>query len=373
MYTSKWTLKAILSALTLMLSSAAVLADSEPYTIAKYPVEAAADNAAEAQEQALADGRRAALQALFKRLLPVTAYRHLPKLRDVDPVRLISRVSVRSAQNSSTEYIAALDFSFDAKGVRDILRARGIPFVDEQARDTVVIPLLIAADPTAKDGIKLMSAGGQMQAWSVVWRDLDLDNALAPVKIAAVKPGIDAATVKAAKAFDPSFLSTLATRYQVPQVLLAIGEIDSNTRRFKVTLAGQDAVGPFTLNRSYPFRPGEASYAMEMAAVVAIGSLEGRWKAVQVTTPGAGARDDGPPVPVQLIVEFQSMAQWRQLRQQIASAPGVEDVQIGGMSSNGADMALRYPGGGPSLKAALAPRGITLQEIGGTWVARPGY
>ena len=46
---------------------------------------------------------------------------------------LIEGVKVRSERNSSTDYIASLDFSFQSKAVRDLLRREGIPFIDEQA------------------------------------------------------------------------------------------------------------------------------------------------------------------------------------------------------------------------------------------------
>ena len=47
---------------------------------------------------------------------------------------------MRSERNSSTDYIASLDFSFQAKAVRDLLRREGIPFTDEQAPALTVIP-----------------------------------------------------------------------------------------------------------------------------------------------------------------------------------------------------------------------------------------
>ncbi len=43
------------------------------YTIANYPVEATAKDAVAAKEKAHADGQQAALGALLKRLVPVTA------------------------------------------------------------------------------------------------------------------------------------------------------------------------------------------------------------------------------------------------------------------------------------------------------------
>lgn len=352
--------------------STPVRADGDPYVIANYPVDAVADNAAQAQQQALSNGRRAALRSLFKRLIPVSSWSSLPKLREIDPTRLISRVSVRSAENSSTQYVASLDFTFDADGVRDVLRKSNVAFVDEPAPDTVLVTIAVAADPSSKSGVRVLAGSRESSDWTAVWRDLDLTNSIAPLKLAAPKPSIDADAIAAAKSGDPRLLTLLATTYSVPQVVLAVVEQEPKAQKLKVTIAGQDAVGPLMLNRVYPYRPGDLGYTMEMAAVVALGTLEGRWKSMQAGAVAA-AQAMGPLEPVQLFVEFRSMQQWQQLRDQIAATPGVRDLQIGGMSSAGADVALRFPGGGRQLSAALANRGIVVRDDGGTWVARQGY
>ena len=88
------------------------------YTVGNYPVEATAANAVAAKDQALADGQQAAFRSLLKRLVPVTAYKQLTRVSDVKAGDLVSGVSVRSERNSATDYIASLDFSFQADAVR---------------------------------------------------------------------------------------------------------------------------------------------------------------------------------------------------------------------------------------------------------------
>ena len=105
------------------------------FTVGNYPVEARADNAVAAKTKALADGQQAAFRSLLKRLVPVTSY---PRLRRLPPIKagdLVEGVSVRSERNSSTDYIASLDFSFQSKGVRDLLRREGIPFTGRAGAD----------------------------------------------------------------------------------------------------------------------------------------------------------------------------------------------------------------------------------------------
>ena len=103
------------------------------FTVGNYPVEARADNAVAAKDQGA--GRRPAGR------LPLAAEAAgagdgLPAPQAAAAVKagdLVEGVKVRSERNSSTDYIASLDFSFQSKAVRDLLRREGIPFTDEQA------------------------------------------------------------------------------------------------------------------------------------------------------------------------------------------------------------------------------------------------
>ena len=96
------------------------------FTIGNYPVDATAANAVAAKERALADGKQAAFRSLLKRLVPVTSYKRISKLANVKAADLIDGVSVRSERNSSTQYIANLDFAFQPSAVRTLLQREGI-------------------------------------------------------------------------------------------------------------------------------------------------------------------------------------------------------------------------------------------------------
>ena len=160
--------------------TAAAAADTV-FTVGNYPVEARAENAVTAKNRALADGQQAAFRSLLKRLVPVTAYQRLRQLRQVQAGDLVEGVRVRSERNSSTDYIASLDFSFQSKAVRDLLRREGIPFMDEQAPTLTLVPLW--RSPAS-------AAPKEEAAWTNVWKGLDLEHALTPVKLQALKKEI---------------------------------------------------------------------------------------------------------------------------------------------------------------------------------------
>ena len=336
--------------------------DDRVFTVGNYPVDAHAQDAVAAKEKATADGQQAAFRSLLKRLTPVTSYKALAALHSVQAANLISGIAVRSERNSTTSYTALLDFSFDARRVRDLLRQRGIPYLDEQARETAIV---LVVQPVGQGGSLTASV------WREAWSGLDLDNALTPVRLHDRPAALTSDLVKAAMTNAEAPLRTTAVLAKSGQAILAIAEPDLAARRLHVTLSGVDGVGKFVLRRTWRMDPADAAYAAELAAVVAMGTLEGRWKAVRgrgmAAAPSAGA---GPLQAVQLYVEFRNHQEWQTLRRQLEDTPGVADFSVGGLSSGAADVALRYPGGGPALSAVLGPAGIEMRGGGGSWVAR---
>jgi hypothetical protein len=353
-------------------TGALAAAGDKAYTVGNYPVDATASDAVTAKERALSDGQQAALKSLFKRLVPVTAYPRLAKLKGLKGADYIDGVSVRKERNSSTQYIANLDFAFQPKAVREILRREGIPFVDTQAPPVLIVPVYVAPTTNTTVPAALSAATGQ-KVWTDSWKGLDVINSLTPVKLEALKPIISAETLKGIVAGQESSIRLLANEYNSELALVAIAEPDLQTKKLTVTIAGRDAAGTFTLKRTYRYLINDFAYATELASLVALGTLEGRWKALK-SRPSVGRSftGSGPPSPVQLTVEFNTPAEWQDLRRMIAETPGVEDIQYAGVSGRAADIALRFPGGGEGLADSLAAVGLNMRNVGGTWVVRAG-
>jgi hypothetical protein len=364
----------------------AAQAASQPsaYTVANYPVQARAKDAVTAKGQALADGQQGAFRSLLKRLVPVTAYKRLPKLQLVRIQDMISGFSVRRETNSATEYIANLDFEFNPRLVRELLKAQGVPFVEEPAPPVVVVPVYRA--PTAVAAALPAHAQPQkgQAAWAGAWKELDLEHALAPVKLPKPGPQTHDDTVRGLLAGDPALLRTLSAEHQSDRIVLAHAEPSPDGARITVTLAGRDAVGPLSLQRTHRIVDNDLQFTSELAAVVALGVLEGRWKALKsrgkaevasLDTERGGGLVTSAPAPaelgidsVRMTVEFRGLSQWQQVRSKIAGLPGVEDLEVSQMTARGAAVSLRYPGGAERLGEELAAQGLSLSSQGGEWV-----
>jgi Uncharacterized protein conserved in bacteria (DUF2066) len=363
---------AVIIVIAAMTSAAVAAPGDKAYTVGNYPVDATANDAVAAKEKALADGQQAALKSLFKRLVPVTAYPRLAKLRTLKAADFVDGVSVRKERNSSTQYIANLDFAFQPKAVRELLRREGIPYVDTQAPPVLIVPVYVAPSTNTTVPAALSLASGQ-KIWLDSWKGLDLTNALTPAKLDVMKPVIHADTLKGVIAGDDSAIRILSREYNSELALVVMAEPDLQSKKLTVTIAGKDAVGTFTLKRTYRYLINDFSYATELASLVALGTLEGRWKALK-SRPSIGRSftGSGPPAPVQMTVEFSDPSQWQDLRRQISETPGVEDIRYAGVSGNTADIALRFPGGGEGLAESLAAIGLNMRNVGGAWVVRQG-
>ena len=355
-------LQALALGVSAVLSTVAAQASDNVYTVANYPIEANAENAVAAKEKALAEGQQAAFRSLLKRLIPVTAYPRAKRLASIKGADLIEGVRVRSERNSSTDYIASFDFSFQAKGVRDLLRREGIPFTDDQAPAVTLVPVWRSApgQPPREEA-----------AWTNVWKGLDLENALTPIKLQPLSKSIRPETINALAAGDGSALRALAAQYNTEYVLLAFAEPDTTAGRLSVTLAGTDAVGAITLKRPYRIDAGDPAYASELAAVIALRMLEGRWKAVKVrggpasvATGGGGGGD----TDLLIAVQFRGMSEWQDISRKLAATPGVEELDVAGLSARGARVTLRYAEGAQQLADELARQGLNLRNTSGNWV-----
>lgn len=343
------------------------------YTIANYPVAATAANAVAAKQQALADGQQAAFRSLLKRIVPVTAYKQLTRVKDIKAANLISGVTLRSEKNSATDYLASLDFSFQADAVRAELSRQSIPFVDEQAPPVGLITVLLQGNPPA--------VTNDTGLWRRAWTGLDLKHTITPVTVLDLKPEIHADTVSMLLAGDSNGLRILNDEYGTKLIVMAVAEPDMVAKKLTVTLAGQDAVGPLLLKRTYRMSNGDLGYTSELAAVIALGVLEGRWKAIK-TAPAQQA-STGAPVwsastggggeVVRFTASFVDPGQWNEIRAQLLDTPGVDALEIATVSDRDADVSLRFPGGARGLADALGARGLSLANTSSGWVLRPNY
>ena len=354
---------------------------ASPYVVASYPVDSTAADAVAAKTQGTSEAEQGALRYLMKRLVPVTSYRRLPKLPLAEIDNLLDGVSVRSEQNSPTEYVATLDFSFRADAVRNLLVAQGLPYLDRQAPTLTIIPVF-AAQSVAAAAAPAGLAG--QKAWRQAWSGLDLVHALTPVKLAVAGPSSTNDTFLKLIAGDRSRLGVVQAESSADRLLLAIASPSADGGKLTVALVGDDWSGPIDLRRTYTLYYKDLSYTAEFAAVIALGVLEGRWKETQGVAGAAAAADDanwspagdaaavtaGAGQPIRMTVEFASLQQWQDMRARLGDVAGPQNVQVGAISARGAEVIVTFSGGPDALQSRLTGSGIALAGVDGHLVLR---
>ncbi len=337
------------------LSGAKVEASTPPtYTVAKVSVTATADNAVAAKEKALDEAQQIALRRLMKRMTGWSAYSRLPILPNEIVEPMVEGFAVRRESNSTTSYIATLDFTFEPNAVRDILNRFGFAYTDQQAPQGLMIPLMIeggAARP------------GSGNPWYEALAGIDTEHALTPLKLTPPAANLSASMVADLSSNFQSLFETLTYQYRSENLILAVAEVDALATRLQIRLVGRDAVGSFALDRSLPIYERDIDAAARIAAEIAVKVVEGRWKTTRLASQGAL---DGPAdlERVELIAEFAGLKAWQAMRARLQKVPGVQSLDIKALNARGANLTIDFPGGVERLEQAAQSQGLAVERRG---------
>ena len=340
------------------LGSAGALAKGAPiYTVAKVSVEAEAKDAVEAKQIAINEGQQTALRILLKRLTHPSAHQRLPMLEDAMVERMIDGFSVRRESNSTTRYIATLDFSFEPGSVRSILNQFGLPYADQQAAPVVLLPVM-----TEAGGIKT----GVGNAWSEALEGVDYEHALAAIRLAPARAEISPGMIS--NPGSPEVLQTLRQQYRSDNLILAIAELDAQRTKIKLRLIGSDAVGGIYLEQNYRITGQDVSQAAAFAAKVTVGIIEGRWKSTRLASLGTASGEVGNLETVALSVQFSGLKQWQGMRQRLQQIPGLQGLDVKALNARGAVISVEFAGGAERLAQAVQSQGLAINAQGGQLV-----
>ncbi len=351
-----------LSALGLLfaVSSAPARAQkTDVYTVAKLSVDIKAKDAVTAKGIALAQARTRALHTVFQRIAPFNSFDRLPALKPASIEDMLTGFSVRRERNSSTRYIATLDFTFQAQAVRKVLSGRGIAISDQQSERITVLPVFITKGKIDQSG---------RDPWRTAWNNLDLENAIVPVRLARAGPSFTMDKLSRLIGGDVSAFVDLREKYETRTLVLAIAEPASDAKTLTTRLFGVDQVGSVSLARNVPVYKGNVKSAAREAAEITLGVFAGRWKLIQ--TPRSGSGIDSTPGEVAVVVEFSGIQEWKAIRGRLVKIPGVIDLDIKSLSARTAQLVFQFPGGASGLARAVGAHGLAMQGADNSWILR---
>ena len=328
------------------------------YTVAKVSVVADAKDAVVAKQNALAMAQQDALRILLKRMTHWRAHSRLPVLEDAMVERMIDGFAVRRESNSTTRYMATLDFNFEPNAVRDLLNRFGLPYTDQQAPQVLLLPVMLEAG-----GLKT----GTSNAWYAALSAIDGEHALTPVKLAAPRADFSPSMISDLSNHSRELFETLKYQYRAENLVLAAAEVDAQATQLQVRLVGHDAVGDFAISRTYRIYDRDTHEAAAMAAEVAVKVIEGRWKTTRLASLGALA-DAGPLETVALTAQFSGLKEWREMRARLQKVPGLQALDIKALNARAANITIDFPGGAAGLAKAAQSQGLAVEQRGREWV-----
>ncbi len=325
------------------------------YQVSGIEVEASATDAVVAKNQALADGRNRAIRTMLERVTITADHIRLPNPSEAEIDAMVSGFAIDEEYSTSTTYSAKLTYHFLRQSVRDVLIRAGIPFSDQEAAPTLLIPIYQEGET-----FYLWENNPHLEAW----RTLRPENRLTPIVLPVGDQSDADVDPNSVLARDIDTFSGLRVRYGIQNILVALCVTDINQTRYDCSLEGGSPAGPVSEQQSYS---GESQASMMAAAGAFLDVLENRWKTANISEqPGMRTGE-----PIEASVSFSGLREWQLLRARLVSLPQVSKVEVLGLNPRGALLTLYVSGGVVELSNALAQFGLELVEGAGIWVIRP--
>jgi hypothetical protein len=302
------------------------------YTVQMQRIDATAGSAILARDVAMAQGRMEAWGKIYRRFTPAAQWGKEPQLSDAQLLRLVANFEVAGERRSTTRYLADVTYHFNPAAVRTVLRQSGVPYTEMRSKPALVIPLI--------DG-KGFDANSP---WTSVWNDPAFVQGLVP--LLPVSGDVEDRQVLMRSdlmQLDWARFEPLAMKYGAEEVVLAIASEDGNTLQvIEVTPMARQASA---------FGFAQSDFMADAVAVA--DKVADTWKsrtAVDYGTRGRLTAD----------VQFNSLAQWAQIRGQLRAVRSVSNVDVLGLASNEAEIEVGYFGRVEQLRDALAQQNLML-------------
>ncbi|MBI4969798.1 MAG: DUF2066 domain-containing protein [Rhodospirillales bacterium] len=331
---------------------------AELFTVRPVPVDATADSASRAREQALAQGQRQAFRRLLESMTARADHSRLPNPPKLDEV--IADFSVEQEKSSSVRYIASLVVRFKADSVRNLLRQAGLAFAETASKPILVLPILwIGDDPLLWE---------ERNVWFKVWAERPTQFSLSPVQL-PLGDAADLAAINGHKAasIELDRLEAMKRRYGVGDVLLAEIAATPGSAAPSYELRLTRLSNPASLEALTVAGPaGETPPAtLRRAVEVSVASVEEAWKRDNLI---ASAERTGS---LAVLVPFSGIEEWTKLRERLGRIPLIRRHEVVALGRSGAQILLHHAGERGQLINALAQNDLTLASNESGWVLTP--
>lgn len=349
---------AAIAAVTAGLAQVPAPAAVDVFAVRGVEVDRSAATAAQARDQAIAEGQRLAWRRLVERMVPAEARGSVISLPVAEIASLIDSFEVETERGTGTRWIGALGYRFRSNDVRQVFRSRNVAFAETPARRVLIVPVAI------RDGQALLWEDDN--AWRLAWAALPAPTGLQPWILPQADIE-DAALIGAEQAatLDRARLRALAARYGTQGVIVVSAETDESGVAGAAVQVQFSRIGAPAPDADWPhlFRlaAGEtAETAWPRIARAAAELIEERWKS-EVLVQGSDVGQLRATVPVG------DLSEWIAMRRRLAEVASVRRLDILVLGRGGAIVDIQHEGGTEALRTALAQRDLALEEEEGGW------
>ena len=327
------------------------------YTVTGVEVDVRADTAADAKKQAITEANVKAFTLFVQRVGGEAIMDQLAEIPSKQIDAMLDSLSIEEERTGPKRYIGKLTVRFLPGKTRKFLAGMGVTYSEKMATRTVIVPLW-----RTEEAIVLW----EDNPWRTAWLALRAENSLVPLIVPIGDlADLDTLTAELAASGDEPSLEAIRLRYEADAVLLAqAAPVSEDT--IQATLVGNTPVGKLEFEEQFSAENGGGiEEATSVAALRFHQVMLQRWKKKNETAP---VTQSLPIATLPVTVAFVSTEEWSALRARILATPGISGVDISTISQGGAIVQLSYVTGFEQLRQSLWSSGLTLQNLGGTWV-----
>ncbi len=322
-------------------------------------VDVTAETAAQAREQAHAEGEAGAFRTLLERLTLRIEHEGLPKLKPDEIASYIKDFSVAEEKTSSVRYLAQMNFRFKHEEVRALLNDFGFSFAETVSKPVLVLPVF--------QNVGALILWDDPNPWRDAWAARPKRDGLVPTLL-PLGDLADIAAIGAEQAMDGDLqrLAAIAGRYGASDTLVIFGVLrvdaakakhvlDVYFTRYGRQLKEQTEVVGFPQEKDEPIPKLLARAAEELTSIV-----EDNWKRdnlLQFERAGV--------IPV--VLPISGLKDWLRVRTRLGGVAVVRRAEMVLLSRDRVRLNLHFIGETNQLALALEQADLTLVQEGGTW------
>ena len=353
--------------LAVPLARAAGPVETNIFAVQGVEIDVTSTDAASAKNQALMDVQVKAFYQLAENLgSPELAQTFREKFKPEDIAPYLRSLSIEQESSAPGRYIGTFTVRFLPDKTRKLFVSYGVTVPESQAESILVLPVWRGPDANQM---------WEDNLWRKAWLDLKGERGLVPIIVPLGDlEDSEILTVEDALHNDPVKLEAIRRRYDAPSILVA--QAQPAEGGIHVYIEGETRLGKVLFNKIYKSDDGQAQTAAPVAIRKFQSLLEDTYKKRQAQIAAAKAAEEeaknaNRTQSLAVAVPFSSPRQWNAIRSRILAAPNVTGVDVSSLSGDGAVIRLNFTRGLPALQDNMQRVGLSLSQLGSTWVIQP--